>query len=62
MPKSINELSDEEILEMYFSSLSPNEIKSYLIAKNHLGSTFNILKTISFIQWKKSVDEKENSK
>jgi hypothetical protein len=62
MPNILDNLNNEEILELYLKSLSPNEMKSYLIAKNHLGSTFNIVKTISFIQWKKSVDEKENVK
>lgn len=38
-------------IELYLKSLSPKEFKAYLIAKNHLGMTFDIEKSIGFIKW-----------
>ncbi len=35
----------------YIKSLSPKEFKSYLIAKNHLGMSFDIEKSIGFLHW-----------
>lgn len=37
--------------ELYLKSLSPKEFKAYLIAKSHLGMTFDIEKSIGFIKW-----------
>ena len=55
----LTELNDDVLLELYFSSLSAKENQSYLIAKNHLGSTFNVVKTISFIEWKKNFEKQK---
>lgn len=62
MPTILDNLNDEQIMELYLNSLSANEKKSYLIAKSHLGLTFNLYKTISFIQWKKSMEEIQEEK
>lgn len=40
---------DEE--QKYIESLSQKELKSYNIAKEHLGSSFEIRKSIGFIKW-----------
>jgi len=37
----------------YIQSLSEKERKSLEIARNHLGSLFNIYKCNGFLQWKK---------
>lgn len=41
-----------EITE-YLNQLGEKEKKAFLIAKNHLGTSFNISKSIGYIQWKK---------
>lgn len=38
-------------IELYLKSLSPKEFKAFLIAKDHLGMTFDIEKSIGFIKW-----------
>ena len=43
----------KEVFE-YLSQLDKTHIKSYLIAKDHLGSSFNIYKSNGFKEWKKS--------
>lgn len=35
-------------IERYIESMTPKEKKGYLIAKNHLGSSFQIEKSIGF--------------
>ena len=41
------------LAEQYIKSLNAKEYQSYLIAKDHLGSLFNIVKTNGFLAWKK---------
>ena len=43
-----------DLESQYILSLSQKEHKSFLIAKSHLGSSFEICKSIGFIQWKKN--------
>jgi hypothetical protein len=43
----------KEIYE-YLKQLDQMHIKSYLIAKNHLGTSFNIFKSNGFKEWKKT--------
>jgi hypothetical protein len=43
----------------YIKSLSEREYKALMIAKEHLGSSFDLTKSIGFIAWKKA-KEKEN--
>lgn len=40
------------ILEEYILSLNEKELKAYLIAKDHLGHSFDLEKSNGFIQWK----------
>ena len=40
-----------ENIAKYLNQLTPIEIKAYNIAKNHLGSSFNIAKSNVFIAW-----------
>ena len=43
-----------QLKEMYVDSLSPKEKKAYLIARDHLGMSFTLEKSVGFLQWKKS--------
>jgi hypothetical protein len=38
---------------MYIKTLTEKEYKSYQIAKSHLGTSFQIEKSVGFLQWKK---------
>jgi hypothetical protein len=40
-------------LMQYFNQLDPIEKKAYKIAKEHLGSSFNIVKSNGFCDWLK---------
>jgi len=37
----------------YLDSLNTKEKQAYEIAKSHLGSTFHLIKSNGFIEWKK---------
>ena len=37
----------------YIKSLDQKEYKTYLIAKKHLGNSFDISKSIGFLEWKR---------
>ena len=37
--------------EMYLESLNPKEMKAYIIAKNHLGSSFAVEKSLGFVKF-----------
>ena len=56
IPESILKLSLEKQTEVYnyLIQMSESKKKAYLIAKDHLGSSFNILKSNGFAEWKKS--------
>ena len=53
--ESILKLSIEKQNEVYNYLIQMNEYqkKAYLIAKDHLGTSFNIIKSNGFIEWKK---------
>jgi transcriptional regulator CtsR len=42
---------DTELIEQYISSLNDQERKTLEIAKDHLGTSFNIVKSVGFINW-----------
>ena len=44
---------ENPLVAQYIVSLTEKEYQSYLIAKDHLGSLFNIVKTNGFLAWKK---------
>ena len=44
-----NETND--LLKMYLDTLSKKEYASYLIAKSHLGTSFQLEKSNGFLQW-----------
>ena len=41
-------------IEKYISQMDELEKKSYLIAKDHLESSFSIEKSVGFLKWKAS--------
>lgn len=43
----------QELHMLYISQMSVQERKAYEIAKEHLETSFNIEKSIGFIEWKK---------
>ena len=55
IPESIFKLSLEKQTEVYNYLIQMNESqkKAYLIAKEHLGTSFNILKSNGYSEWKK---------
>lgn len=42
----------QQVIIEYLQSLTPIEKKAYSIAKHHLGSSFNILRSNGFTEWK----------
>lgn len=44
-------MNDEQ---KYIESLDKKEFQAYNIAKSHLGSSFELSKSIGFIKWKKN--------
>jgi hypothetical protein len=46
------DISKQQEIYDYLSSLNDLQKKSYLIAKTHLGTSFNIYKSNGFKEWK----------
>ena len=42
---------EKNLVELYLYSLSEKEYKAYLIAKEHLGDSFQIEKSNGFLSW-----------
>ena len=49
-----NKIELIKLLEEYLKTLSEKEKKSYEIAKDHLGSSFQLEKSVGFLNWKKT--------
>jgi len=47
-----NKLQTNKGTEQYLKTLSEKEMKSYLIAKSHLGTSFQLDKSVGFLKWK----------
>ena len=56
IPASVLKLPLENQTQIYNYLIQMNEYqkKAYLIAKDHLGTSFNIIKSNGFIEWKKA--------
>lgn len=52
--KNYDENTQKLIIE-YLGQLSDIEMKAYKIAKTHLGSSFNLVKSNGFCEWKQHV-------
>jgi hypothetical protein len=46
--------SQTTLLDEYIRSLSDKEYQGYMIAKSHLGSSFDLAKSLGFIDWKQA--------
>jgi hypothetical protein len=52
--KLYNNMDNEEKLQQtYLDSLTEKEKKGYEIAKSHLGMSFDLEKSIGYLEWKK---------
>jgi len=49
-----NKMNSQELLQRYLETLSPIEHRAMEIAKQHLGSSFNIFKSNGYIEWVKT--------
>jgi len=46
-------ITEQELMEQYIKTFSKKELQSYEIAKNHLGTSFQLEKSNGFLKWKK---------
>ena len=56
MDKTTTTMSNDGV-ESYLNSLDALEKKTLDIAKSHLGTSFNVRKSIGFIQWTQATTE-----
>lgn len=54
--------SNMEYIEEYIQQLNDFEKRAYDIAKNHLGSSFDIEKSIGYLVWIKEKHDSPNNK
>ena len=56
-----NLLDDKK--KQYLESMSEKELKAYYIAKDHLGDSFQLEKSLGFLKWfKKFLEDSANCK
>jgi len=48
------------LAEQYIESLSTKEKKAYLIARDHLGTSFHLEKSVGFLAWKANPKQTSN--
>lgn len=46
-------ITEQELMEQYIKTFSKKELQSYEIAKNHLGTSFQLEKSNGFLKWMK---------
>jgi hypothetical protein len=46
--------NDSQYVQLYIESMSKKELLAYSIAKSHLGTSFEIEKSVGYLKWKKS--------
>lgn len=44
--------NETQYVQLYIDSMSRKELLAYTIAKSHLGTSFEIEKSVGYIQWK----------
>ena len=47
----ITRMEQEPLTEQYLKTLSEKEYKAYEIAKDHLGSSFELEKSVGYLKW-----------
>jgi hypothetical protein len=45
---------DQKSIASYLKKFSPKEKKAFIIAKQHLGTSFHILRSTGYNEWKKT--------
>jgi len=48
--------TEQQIMKAYLDSLSEKEKKGYEIARSHLGMSFQLEKSLGYVQYKKSLE------
>ncbi len=61
-PMDLLETTELDLNREYLKSLTEKELKSYEIAKDHLGSSFQLEKSNGFREWSKKYQKKETEK
>ena len=51
----------KDLVLLYLQELNEKERKAYVIAMNHLGSSFNLLKSNGYLEWYKHLCDCANS-
>ena len=47
-------MPDQKLAKLYIKQLSETDLMTYKIAKDHLGSSFNIYKSSGFKKWEET--------
>ena len=56
--KEMKKQQEQTEINNYLIQMTESQKKAYLIAKDHLGTSFNIVKSNGFIEWKNSIFKK----
>ena len=48
----------EELIQQYLDQMNEQERKAYIIAKDHLGTSFNVARSNGYIAWLKQNQQK----
>jgi len=54
--ETMEKQTEQQIMKKYLESLSEKEKKGYEIAKSHLGMSFQLEKSLGYLQYKKSLE------
>jgi hypothetical protein len=52
-------MEQETLSEQYLKTLSEKERQAYEIAKDHLGSSFELEKSVGYLKWLKKHEDKK---
>jgi hypothetical protein len=52
-------ISERELQDQYLKSLSEKDRKGYEIAKSHLGMSFQLDKSLGYLEFKKNLEQSE---
>lgn len=55
--ENIQKTSEQQLMKAYLDSLQEKEKKGYEIAKSHLGMSFQLEKSLGYLQYKKSLEK-----
>jgi hypothetical protein len=54
--ENIQKTSEQQLMKAYLDSLQEKEKKGYEIARSHLGMSFQLEKSLGYLQYKKSLE------